>query len=96
MSSNKTVERSGAFRPLTDSERHLLSTLLNCEFPGNVSLRKQFSTVMGRQIDDNGSLELQTRGGPFAEVVRRIPVEAEIKDSDGVTIHILIMSSAAI
>ncbi len=43
-----------------------------------------------RQIDDNGSLEFARSEQTPAEVVRRIPVEAELDDSDGVTIHLLL------
>jgi hypothetical protein len=43
-----------------------------------------------RQIDHNGSLEFASSDVTPAQVKYRIPVEAELKDSDGVTIHVLL------
>ena len=50
----------------------------------------QASRATVRQIDADGSLEFWVTGGVPAEVVRRIPVEAEAVDSDGATIHLLL------
>jgi hypothetical protein len=41
-------------------------------------------------IDAEGSLALSAPGGPPAPVVPRIPVEAELEDEDGTTVHILL------
>jgi hypothetical protein len=47
--------------------------------------------VVDRRIDAEGSLELQpSHDARPAEVVRRIPVEAETEDVDGVPIHVLL------
>lgn len=58
-------------------------TLLWAEFPGNKALREQMSKAAVRRIDADGSLEIAVTDGPRAEVVRRIPVEAEAADRDG-------------
>jgi hypothetical protein len=44
----------------------------------------------GRVIDADGSLELSVADVPRADVVERIPVEAEAEDIDGVTFHVLL------
>ena len=79
-----------AFRPLSGSERRILEVLLAGHFPGNNALKAQTSRAMVRQIDSDGSLEFSVTGGLPAEVVRRIPVEAEADDTDGATIHLLL------
>ena len=65
--------------------------LLSEDFPGRDILREQAGHVLGRRIDADGSLALQPdRDAPAADVVRRVPVEAELEDLDGVTIHVLL------
>jgi len=43
-----------------------------------------------RAIDEDGSLEIKSRAGGTAPVVKRIPVEAEAKADDGVVVHVLL------
>ncbi len=43
-----------------------------------------------RSLDANGSFAFVRVEGRPAEVVRRIPVEAETEDEDGTTIHVLV------
>lgn len=79
------------FRSLSSSERALLDSLLAHKFPGVSALREQLTTVQVRRVDSEGSLELLPgEGGPRAEVVQRVPVEGELRDRDGVMIHILL------
>jgi hypothetical protein len=69
----------------------LISALLAADFPGREALSEQLGSVAVRPLDENGSLELSTAAGaPRAEVVRRVPVEAELEDRDGVTVHVLL------
>jgi hypothetical protein len=82
--------REQEFRPLSDQERQLLAALLSAEFTGKSALAEQVKMASVRAIDDNGSLEFAPTDGTPAQVDRRIPVEAEIDDSDGVTIHVLL------
>jgi hypothetical protein len=63
---------------------------LDQDFPGKRTLVQQLATARVRRIDGDESLEFALDDGPRAEVVRRIPVEAEGEDADGVTIHILL------
>lgn len=81
---------SEGFRPLSTMERRLLDPLLRPEFSGKEDLVKQLASAEVRRIDVDGSLQFRIRGGPPAAVNRRIPVEAELEDSDGVTIHLLL------
>jgi hypothetical protein len=78
------------FRPLQRNERALLDALLAASFPGKETLAAQIALATARLLDGDGSLELAVRDAPAATVVRRIPVEAEVEDRDGVTIHILL------
>jgi hypothetical protein len=77
-------------RPLSELERQLLAALLSTEFSGRDAVAEQVAVASVREIDDNGSLEFAPSDKTPAEVVRRIPVEAELDDSDGVTIHVLL------
>lgn len=77
-------------RPLSDLEKQLLTKLLSADFSGRDTLREQAAVISVRELDQNGSLEFAPSNDMPAEVVRRIPVEAELDDSDGVTIHLLL------
>jgi hypothetical protein len=63
---------------------------LSAEFPGKMALERQTANACVRSLDANGSLEFRRSDEPDAEVVRRIPVEAECEDADDVTIHVLL------
>lgn len=78
------------FRPLSDLEGQLLAVLLSTDFSGRDALVEQVTAASVREIDHNGSLEFAPLDKTPAEVARRIPVEAELDDSDGVTIHVLL------
>jgi hypothetical protein len=78
-------------RPLSERERRMLAALLAADFPGRSALSVQAAHVKGRRIDQNGSLALAPEPETLrAEVVRRIPVEAEFDDQDGVGVHVLL------
>jgi len=64
--------------------------LLEAEFPGKEQLAPMVQDMLVRPIDEAGSLELRTQANTRATVIKRIPVEAEAKDKDGVTIHVLL------
>jgi hypothetical protein len=78
------------FRPLSDLEGQLLAVLLGTDFSGRDALAEQVAAASVREIDHNGSLEFAPADGTPAEVARRVPVEAELDDNDGVTIHVLL------
>lgn len=91
--SGPTIQPSdphAGFREMTMDERRLLSALVAQEFPGSAELTRQLEFAKVRPIVDNPSLDILVGGGPSARVERRIPVEAEVEDVDGVTVHILL------
>src|SRR5260221_2217208 len=78
------------FRKPTDEERSLLERLLEAEFPGRDELAPMIRNILVRTIDQDGGLEIRSQIEGKAPVVKRIPVEAEVKDVDGVVIHMLL------
>jgi hypothetical protein len=88
---NNNSEYEAAFRALSAPERSILAKLLSQDFPGSADLREQLLQTRGRKIDADGSLALEPATGAIpAGVTRRIPVEAELEDVDGMTIHVLL------
>jgi uncharacterized protein DUF6984 len=79
-----------SLRNPTPIELTLLQRLLEATFPGRDELVEMLRELDVKTIDENGSLELHTRLEQKAPVVKRIPVEAEGVDKDGVKIHILL------
>jgi hypothetical protein len=79
-----------AFRKPTDGERSLLERLLQADFPGKDELVLMIRSILVKTIDEDGGLELRTDVNGMAPVIKRIPVEAEAKDDDGVTVHVLL------
>ena len=90
VSANDRDDLAGEFRRPSKAEDRIIQLLLSSEFPGAPALREQMSKALVRRIDAEGSLEISSGDGPHAAVVRRVPVEAEAEDSDGVTIHVLL------
>jgi hypothetical protein len=75
------------FREPTAQEQALLNRLLEAEFPGRNELEPLLRRVFVKTIDEDGGLELQSQIEGTAPVVKRVPVEAEGRDEDGVMIH---------
>jgi len=78
------------FRTLTDSERNILAKLLSTDFEGRDAIKHQVDRCLVRAIDVNGSLEFSAQTGVRAQVKRRIPVEGQFVDVDGMQIHVLL------
>src|SRR5262245_38224212 len=78
------------YRKPTQEEVALLYRLLEAGFRGQEELVPLVRGVLVRSIDSDGGLELYSQLPGSAPVLKRIPVEAEGKDEDGVTIHILL------
>lgn len=78
------------WRDPTAAERNLLERLLSVDFPGGRQLASQVKRCLVRQLDLDGSLAFRVDASDFASVKRRVPVEAEAVDSDGVVIHALL------
>jgi hypothetical protein len=72
------------------AERELINRLLQACFPGRDEVASALDHVEVRTLDEMGSLELRPAVARKSPVVKRIPVEAEAKDSDGYTIHVLL------
>ena len=92
--SHPSVENIIPPRPLTPREQELLQYLLQAEFPGKQALVKQAETLLvsGHCACGCASIlfRVDTTSAPSALVQRRIPVEAEGADMDGVIIHFLL------
>jgi hypothetical protein len=86
----QSTDRDPGFREPMAHERRLLSALVSQRFPGSAELTRQLEFAEVRPIVDNPSLDILISDGPSADVDRRIPVEAAVEDSDGVTVHILL------
>jgi len=74
----------------TEAERELLAVLLGADFAGKPALLAQAVMARVKTIDSDGSLRFLVDEQRGAIVARRIPVEAEVEDSDGVMIHVLL------
>jgi hypothetical protein len=79
-----------AFEPLSAQARQILDTLLTATFPGRDEVAQQVAVAQGRRLDEHGCLELSAREAAAADVIRRIPVEAQTEDVDGMPIHVLL------
>jgi hypothetical protein len=72
-------------------ERALMQRLLAADFPGKEEIAKQLAGCRVRIIDDEGSLEFEPRDAARpATVKKRIPVEADAADEDGIHVHFLL------
>ena len=78
------------FRPLYDREREVFEKLLSATFSGSQELMKQLTGMIVSPIDQNGSLACLSSESQGAIIEKRIPVEAECDDRDGVRVHILL------
>lgn len=81
-------------RDLTPSERSLLFFLLESHFPGRDELKAQAQTakVSGECVPGCPSIFLVVDREKVipAPVTKRVPVEAEGADADGVKVHVLL------
>ena len=84
------LKMESEFREPTARERGLLERLLEADFSGRNELAPLLRNAIVRTIDEDRGLELESRLQGKAAVMRRIPVEAEAKDEDGVVIHMLL------
>lgn len=78
------------FRRASPRQKRHLGRLLEAEFPGRKEIVRQVRYAKVRQLDENGSLEFYVPRGSSAQVKRRIPVEGQFCDADGVMIHMLL------
>lgn len=79
------------FREFTPLEKDLIQRLLTADFIGRAEIAKQLENCRVRRIDEEGSLEIEPSGTVAAAAVeKRIPVEAEGADEDGIHVHLLL------
>jgi hypothetical protein len=79
------------FRERTPTEAEVMQRLLAADFPGKEEIAKQLAGCRVRIIDDEGSLELELSDAAKPAVVeKRIPVEADAVDEDGIHVHFLL------
>jgi hypothetical protein len=76
--------------PLDTFAARILATLAGATFPGHDEVAQQIAIARCQTLDAQGSLALLATAAPRADVARRIPVEGEVEDVDGVTIHLLL------
>lgn len=81
---------SGSLRAFRPFERELVTRLLGSDFPGREEVIEQLRDARVREIDENGSLAIVVGAAQCAPVVHRVPVEAEGRDVDGVSIYALL------
>jgi len=79
------------WRHLTEFEKALLDKLLSISFIGRDELVAQIQLALVRQVDEEGSVEFNIDSStPSAQVERRIPIEMQAKDQDGIWVHALL------
>jgi hypothetical protein len=79
------------FREPTRTEAEVIQRLLAADFPGKEDIVEQLAGCRVRTIDDEGSLELElSHVSKPAAVEKRIPVEADAVDEDGIHVHFLL------
>lgn len=84
------MTQSNTFRPLTLREKQLLARLLSIPFEGRDALNEQVNHALVKAIDPEGSLQFNIVSGELAHVLRRVPIEGTLQDSDGMTIRVLL------
>jgi hypothetical protein len=86
---NKRMQ--SAFREPTTAEQRLIQRLLDVDFVGKGEVGLQLTGARVRQIDEDGSLEFEPNIAAVpALVAKRVPVEAEGRDEDGIGVHFLL------
>lgn len=75
---------------MTPAERDVVERLLEYPFEGHDDLRRQVENALVRPVDEGFSLEVRVNGPAVHSVPARVPVEAETRDSDGATVHVLL------
>jgi hypothetical protein len=88
--SSKMTKNDQTFRDFTPYEHEIIDKLLEKSFPGRDEIYEQMKNCLVRTLDEDESLEFLVKSNVKAKVKRRIPVEAEFQDIDGVLIHILL------
>lgn len=78
------------FRELSVRESKLLEKLVEAAIHGRVELKTQLSHVMGKQIQDDGTLRLQCDGGTGTPGKFAPVAEGSYKDADGADVAVIL------
>src|SRR4029077_10895690 len=85
------MEIEGQFRKPTPMETEFMQRLLDIEFIGQMGIAAQLENCPVRIVDSEGSLEVKPSDlANRAAVTKRMPVEAEGVDEDGIHVHFLL------
>jgi hypothetical protein len=87
---NRAAPGSEGFAAVSGNAKDILARLLSVAFPGRDEVARQVAVARIRALDADGSLDLLVTDVARANVIRRIPVEAEAEDVDGMTFHVLL------
>lgn len=87
--------KEAAFEPISESKRKVIEKLLEPQFVGVEELRQQVPSLLVKQCDENGSIQLKAESsicsrvqdGPVAEA--RYP-DANTNDTNGVCVNVLL------
>ena len=85
-------DAEGKERSATSEEIALIKRLIEADFPGAVELRQQLTQAQVTYIEDHVPALLcrVPASALTAPVTKRVPVEAEFPDQDGVIMHLLV------
>ena len=90
MPSSESQEIAREWRPLSPVKQEMLRRLLSVEFAGKHELLTQADSLTAEGSIRRSIAINPGASAPVANVQRRIPVEAEFEDTDGVTVHVLL------
>lgn len=78
------------FRVLDTRERGVIEKLLEIDFQGRDELRAQIGSVTGKEIENDGTLELRCESGPPAPTKYAVAMEGVYTDTDGGMVAIIL------
>lgn len=86
----RETQMDSEFRELSTQEKELLEKLLNAAVHGREELRTQLNHVKAKQIEDDGTLLLESLGGTGAPGKYALVAEGMCKDADGADIAVIL------
>ena len=81
---------TATFRPVTASEKEILSWLLDADSAAKDIVREQLANAVVRPVDTEGSLEFQTSSSQTVPPGPRIRADARYRDRDEVYVNLLL------
>ena len=77
-------------RKPTSWEQRMIRRLLAAEFPGRDEIAEQLRDPVVETIGSEVSFRFQNHSERLAPVEKRVPIEAEVKDEDGIPVYALL------